>query len=640
MLSSIRILLPLLLVLVSGMVRAEGDGEFLPVHEAFKVQAQVEGNMIHYTWTIADGYYLYKRRFHFDVTQTGKGNLGEPRFEQAGQWKNDPIFGKVLIFHHQVDVRVPVTATDGGFVEVAARYQGCAEKGLCYVPQTFTDMYEVTGAATAGTATKTGTPATTDGSPAPAQGNSTSEIPANPGTPAALATATISQTAPTGAALAASTPASAGVDTSDALSLEHFLSSSSVLTIVGMFFLLGVALTFTPCVLPMIPILSSIIVGQGGNLSRSRAALLSSTYVLGMATTYAVAGVIAGVSGQGVQVALQSPAVLYSFAAVFVLLSLSMFGFYELQLPAFLRDRLNNVSQRQRGGTYVGVAVIGVLSALIVSPCVSAPLAGALLYIGKTGDWQLGGISLWVMGLGMGAPLVVIGVTGANFLPKAGTWMDNVKALFGVVMLGVALYLIKHLLPPVVLGVGWGLLAILAGLYLGAFDGITSPKGKLFKGMGLASVVAGAAMIFSTLAPAASPVETVAAARNTQAATPFERIRSPRQLDQALAAARDSGKPVMVDYYADWCTSCQEMEHETFTQSDVQSRLSQYRWLQIDLTNNPDDQALLDRYSITGPPAILFFGSNGQEITNARIYAYKSKPQFLHHLQAHLLASN
>ena len=634
MLSSIRILLPLLLLLASGMVRADGDGEFLPVHEAFKVQAQVEGNMIHYTWTIADGYYLYKHRFHFDVTHAGKGSLGEPQFQEAGQWKNDPIFGKVLIFHHQVDVRVPVTATDGGFVEVAAGYQGCAEKGLCYVPQTFTDLYQVTGAAAAGTTTNTNTPATTDSSPAPAQGTSASTIPANPGMPAALAAATVGQAAP------ASTPASAGVDTSDALSLEHFLSSSSVLTIVGLFFLLGIALTFTPCVLPMIPILSSIIVGQGEGLSRTRAALLSSTYVLGMATTYAVAGVIAGVSGQGVQVALQSPAVLYSFAAVFVLLSLSMFGFYELQLPAFVRDRLNNVSQRQRGGTYVGVAVIGVLSALIVSPCVSAPLAGALLYIGKTGDWQLGGISLWIMGLGMGAPLVVIGVTGANFLPKAGTWMDNVKALFGVIMLGVALYLIKHLLPPVVLGVGWGLLAILAGLYLGAFDGITSPKGKLFKGLGLASVVAGAAMIFTTLAPAASPVEAVAAARNTPAATPFERIRSTQQLDQALAAARDSGKPVMVDYYADWCTSCQEMEHETFTQSDVQSRLSQYRWLQIDLTNNPDDQALLDRYTITGPPAILFFGRDGQEITNARIYAYKSKPQFLHHLQAHLLAAN
>lgn len=427
------------------------------------------------------------------------------------------------------------------------------------------------------------------------------------------------------------------VDTSDALSLENFLSSNGFFTIISAFFLIGIGLTFTPCVLPMVPILSSIIVGQGTDLSRPRAALLSIIYVLGMATTYAVAGVIAGLSGQNLTVAMQNPTMLFSFAGLFAVLSLSMFGFYELQLPAFVRDRLNNVSQQQKSGTYAGVAVIGILSALIVSPCVSAPLAGALLYLGKTGDWQLGGASLLALGLGMGTPLIAIGVTGANILPKAGGWMDNVKALFGVMLLAVALWLVKHLLPATVLGIGWGLLAILAGLYLGAFDSLTSTKGKLFRGIGIAAVITGAVLIFNTLA---SPVTTTASAEKITASTPFQRIRTIAQLDEQLAMAASAQQPVMLDFYADWCTACIEMEHENFTHPDVQSLLRNHTWLQIDLTNNPEDQALLTRFGIPGPPAILFFGRNGQEIQAARIYAYKTRPRFTAHLQQHGLAAD
>src|SRR5690606_19143788 len=306
----------------------------------------------------------------------------------------------------------------------------------------------------------------------------------------------------------------------------------------------------------------------------------------------------------------------------------------ELQLPGSIQNRLNAISQKQKGGTYAGVAIIGVLSALIVSPCVSAPLAGALLYIGKTGDWQLGGSSLLALGLGMGVPLVAIGVTGANVLPKAGGWMDNVKALFGVMLLAVALWLIKHLLPTTVLGIGWGLLAILAGLYLGAFDAISSTKGKLFRGLGIAAVVAGAVLIFNSLATTG----TVTAATRAAASTPFQTVRTLQQLDDHLASASSVGQPLMLDYYADWCTACIEMEHETFSQPDVQALLRQHRWVQIDLTNNPQAQAFLDRFDIKGPPAILFFGPNGQELKPARIYAYKSRGQFTSHLLQHAIS--
>ena len=604
-----RALLLICLLMLSSLARAESDDEFLPVGEAFKVSADVEGNQIHYTWVIADGYYLYKHRFSFapsmnEAAETSVGAVGEPRFEQEGEWKDDPIFGRVLVFHNKVDVRVPVTATDGGFIEVAASYQGCAEKGLCYIPQTFTNMFQVDPAAIAAAGTEDIKSPDLDELKKTAVSAPAESLKTGPD----LDYAQSGQPAKP-------LPQNTDVDTNDALSLERFLSGNGFFTIIGLFFLIGIGLTFTPCVLPMVPILSSIIVGQGKELSRPRAALLSSIYVLGMATTYAVAGVIAGLSGQNLTVAMQNPTVLFSFAALFAVLSLSMFGFYELQLPAFIRDRLNAVSQKQQGGTYIGVAVIGVLSALIVSPCVSAPLAGALLYLGKTGDWQLGGASLLALGLGMGVPLIAVGVTGANVLPKAGGWMDNVKALFGVMLLAVALWLIKHLVPATMLGIGWGLLAILAGLYLGAFESITSTRGKLFKGLGIAALITGAVLIFNALAtPAAT-----ASAEKVSASTPFQRIRTAAQLDEQLAMAASAKQPVMLDFYADWCTACIEMEHENFTRPDV--------------------QALLSRFGIPGPPAILFFGPNGQEISTARIYAYKSRPQFTSHLKQHGIAT-
>ena len=621
-----NLILGLLLSWLSALTFAADDGEFLPVNEAFKVTAEEAGNHVHFTFTIADGYYLYKHRFGFEPTDGSPGMLGEPIYLQAGKWKEDPIFGQVEVFYSKVDIYVPVEEAEDGFIEVDARYQGCADKGLCYIPQTYTNMYQIdVNAAKSDINPETPHPRpeiqkSTDLDSERPQSSQAEEAQTPAKKPESRLTA----------------PKSTDLDSSDALSLENFLAESGLFTILGVFFLIGIGLTFTPCVLPMVPILSGIIVGQGTDLSRSKAAALSITYVVGMAITYAALGVVAGLTGAKLQVAMQNPTVLFSFAAVFVVLSFSMFGFYELQLPSALQNKLNNISQQQQGGTYIGVAIIGILSALVVSPCVSAPLAGALLYIGQSGDWVLGGLALLALGLGMGAPLIAIGVTGANILPKAGGWMDNVKGLFGVMLLAVALWLVKHLLPETLAWVTGGGLFILAGLYLGALDPLTSPQGKLFRGIGLSLLACGAALIIAQFI--ATPSATVAGTAATQpqpAGLPFQRIRSEQALDQALESARASGQPVMIDYFADWCTACFEMEHETFSQSDVQARLGNHQWLQIDLTNNPEDSALLKRYKLPGPPAILFFNGQGEEVKSARIYAYKSKSQFLSHLDQH-----
>ena len=605
-----------LLLLVTSSLSLASDEDFLPVGEAFKVNSDTAGNHIHLRFDIADGYYLYKHRFGFEPVEGTAGQLGEPIYQQQGKWKDDPIFGRVQVFYSQVDIYIPVLKTDGGFIEVDARYQGCADKGLCYIPQTYTNMYQVDENAAAPDITVEPAlkPESTDldASTSPQSGDFSSDALSAMPVPNSIAPST-------------------DLDTNDAKSLEGFLKSSNLISILGLFFLIGIGLTFTPCVLPMVPILSGIIVGQGADLPRSKAASLSVTYVLGMAVTYSALGVVAGLTGAKLQVAMQNPTVLFSFAAVFVVLSLSMFGFYELQLPSGLQNRLNQVSQNQKGGTYLGVAIIGILSALVVSPCVSAPLAGALLYIGQSGDWFLGGSALLALGLGMGAPLIAIGVTGANILPKAGGWMDNVKGLFGVMLLAVALWLVKHLVPEALAWVLAGGLLVLAGLYFGALDPITDTKAKLFKAIGLTLVISGAALIFNTFIDGnGTPTHT-----DTAAAVPFEQIRTEQRLDQLLAQAKSQGRPVILDYYADWCTACIEMEHETFSHSDVQQRLASHKWIQIDLTENDEDHALLERFNLPGPPAILFFNGQGEELGGARIYAYKSKPQFLQHLSTH-----
>ena len=387
--------------------------------------------------------------------------------------------------------------------------------------------------------------------------------------------------------------------------------------LIASFFGFGLLLALTPCVFPMIPILSGILVPHGAHLTHVRGFVLSLVYMLGMAITYAAAGVAAGLLGTMLSSALQNVWVLSGFAAIFVLLALSMFGFYELQLPASMQSRLAATSNRLHGGHFASVFVMGVLSALIVGPCVAAPLAGALLYISQSGDGVLGGAALFAMALGMGVPLLAVGASAGTLLPKAGPWMDTVKRFFGIVLLGVAIYLVSPLLPAAAHMLAWAALLIVSAIYMHALDPLppNAPGAhRLFKGIGVISLLAGAALLVGALSGGRDILQPLAGLRGAAGAVEhapaFQRIDSSAQLDSAISAA--AGKPVMLDFYADWCVSCKEMERYTFTNEAVRTRLAGMVALQADVTQNNDEhKALLKRFSLFGPPGIIFFDRQG-----------------------------
>jgi len=391
----------------------------------------------------------------------------------------------------------------------------------------------------------------------------------------------------------------------------------------------------------MIPILSSIIVGQGTSITTRRAFTLSLVYVLAMALTYTVAGVVAGLFGANLQATFQNPWILGAFAAVFVALALSMFGFFELQLPSSLQSRITALSNRQQGGNLTGVAVMGLLSALIVGPCVAPPLMGALIYIGQTGDAMLGGAALFALSLGMGAPLLAVGVSAGKFLPRAGGWMDTVKAVFGVLMLAVAVWMLERILPAAVTMVLWALLFIVPAVYMGALDPIAKKGGwqKLWKGLGVVLLVYGALLLIGTASGGRDPLAPLDHLRfagggtAAQAHLQFKTIKTAADLDRELAAA--GGRPVLLDFYADWCVSCKEFEKYTFSDPDVIAALQGTVLLQADVTANDDaDQALLRRFGLIGPPAILFFDTAGEERKNYRVVGFMKPEQFRPQVEA------
>lgn len=567
------------------------EEEFLPPEQAFRFgYEQLSDGTVKLHWDIADGYYLYQKRLK--LTDENKQPLTDVAFLTQAEEKDDPNFGLVQVFHHQLDVEaLPASKM------LTVSYQGCSENGLCYPPQRKKLDVEPVSVVKPATAL-------------PAEGQL---LPAN------------SQ--------------DLAVE-EDAGAIAAMLANAEGYWVVLTFFVLGLGLTFTPCVLPMIPILAGIIAGQGENITMRRGIGLSTAYVLGMSLTYTLAGVLVGYFGakMNLQASLQSPTALITFSALFIALAMAMFGFYELQLPSFLRDRLDRMGQNSSGGKYAGVALMGLISALVVSPCVSAPLAGALVYISTTGDALLGGASLFALSLGMGMPLILVGAGGGKWLPRAGGWMLEVKAFFGVLLLGVAISLLGRLLPGNVSILLWALLAIVYAAHLGNFGQSESLNswGKTRRGLSIALMVYGISLLLAGLAGQDDPLKPLAfvsaPAQSTSVAQKplFVRYDSISAMEAAMRDASAAGHPVVVDLYADWCASCKVMEREVFSRNDVRALGEKVTFIQLNMTDNtPEQSAFLQSHGLFGPPSLLFYKADGSELTAARVQGELGPQQFI-----------
>jgi len=570
------------------------DDDFLPPDEAFKLNIdEVSGTVIEAKFTIVPGYYLYKERIKFAIKDASQGNISSIDLP-IGEIKDDPNFGKQEVYHHDFIAKIK-TANTVKEIVLDASYQGCSEKGLCYAPQHKTFNLVLN--------------------------NSEKDT-----------------------ALQANIDGASEASSNDDQATTLLKGGKLWLIAIG-FFGFGLLLALTPCVLPMIPILSGIIVGDKKvhhhATSRLHAFNLSLAYVLGVALSYTLAGIAAGLSGQLLSNALQNPWVLGVTALIFVILSFSMFGFYELRLPHKIENRMVNTANRLKGGQFLGVFIMGVISALIVSPCVAAPLAGALLYISQTHDVVLGGVALFALSIGMGVPLLLIGASAGHVLPKAGVWMTAVRNFFGVIMLAVAIYIVSPVIPASLQLVLWAALLIIPAIYLHALDNlpINSTTGKshpwmrFWKGIGIILLVLGVALLVGAVSGAKSPLQPLAGFRSASAigpetTLPFKRVKNTAELDAQINAAK--GKIVMLDFYADWCTSCKEMEQFTFSDSAVQKSLKNAILLQADVTDNTgEDLALLKRFNLFGPPGIIFFNRSGQEIKSIKVIGYEEATKFL-----------
>ncbi|WP_420799649.1 protein-disulfide reductase DsbD [Noviherbaspirillum saxi] len=561
--------------------------DFLEPEKAFKFTARMlDSKTAEVTFKIADGYYMYRERFAFHADGA---TLGEPVLPQ-GKIKFDDTFQKdVETYRQALAITLPIEAAGSFTLKVTS--QGCADQGLCYAPMESTMRLSPTGGglleAMTGSRETEGFSSGANAMPARA----------------------------------------ATIPDSEMGRIEASLQSGQFGLILPLFLLLGIGLSFTPCVLPMVPILSSIIVGDGTPTSRRRGLALSGAYSLGMALVYTALGVAAGLAGEGLSATLQNPWVLGGFALLMMLLSLSMFGVYQLQVPAAIQARLASASGRQSGGRMFGVFVMGAISALIVGPCVAAPLAGALLYISQTGNVVVGGAALFAMAVGMSVPLLLVGLSAGTLLPRAGAWMQSVKFFFGVLMLALALWIVAPVIPAWVPMLGWAILGIGYGAYLlraKRHGWVAKVFASLFALFGLMQLVGVATGGRDALAP-------LAHLTGTPHQTQFVRVRSAAELDAAIARA--AGKTVMLDFYADWCVSCKEMEKLTFTDPRVQAQFKDMILLQADVTaNNADDKALLKRFRLFGPPGIIFFDKSGKEIPGGRVIGYQNADKFVNSL--------
>nr|WP_242702433.1 protein-disulfide reductase DsbD [Achromobacter sp. SD115] len=590
----------MMLLLLGWQAAARAEAEFLDPEKAFAFSAQmVAPETLEMRYRVAPGYYMYRERFGITISPIGAATLGEAVYPK-GEVKYDPTFEKDMeVFHQDVVIRVPVTAGGQPFT-LTLTAQGCADAGLCYPPMdSSVKLTPVAGGyALAGPG----------GSPATAAGAS--------GGLGALVNA-----GDTGLA--------------DALGGLGWVKTA------GVFLVLGLLLAFTPCVLPMIPILSSIVLGGAAQAkpSRGRGLALAATYVLGMSVVYTALGVAAGLSGAGLAAWLQTPWILTLFAILLAVLALAMFDAFTFQMPAGVQGWLSQRSARIPGGRYTGALVMGALSALIVGPCVAAPLAGALLYISQTGDVVLGGSALFAMAWGMGVPLLIVGASSGALLPKAGPWMDGVKRLFGMLLLATAWWMLIPVVPTWVQMTGWAFLAVVAAVMLRAFDALPEGAGsaRMFgKGVGLLLALAAAAWLIGAASggrDVLQPLSHLAARGDAPAGVAasngemhFTRVRNNAELDALLAQSR---QPVMLDFYADWCVSCREMERFTFTDPGVAQRMSGMLLVQADVTaNNADDRALLKRFRLFGPPGIMFFEPGGKELPEARVVGFQDAKRF------------
>lgn len=590
----------MLLIALLGILppRAFANEEFLEPEAAFKFAAAMQDpKMIVVHFTIADGYYMYRERFQFKVDGA---TLGKPELP-SGIIKYDATSEKdVESYRKQVKITLPVQASAPFILTVSS--QGCTDQGLCYAP-----MESVVKLSPAG------------------DGGLLADVEAIQGTLGRAAGDDV-QSNQINAMPAQAAPITGWLD-SGMSGIESSLESRKLLVILPLFFLLGLGLAFTPCVLPMVPILSSIIMGEGARVPRSRAFILSVAYSLGMAIVYTALGIAAGLIGEGLSATLQNPWVLGLFALVMVVLALSMFGVYQLQVPAVIQSRLMRVSEHQSSGKLFGVFVMGAISALIVGPCVAAPLAGALVYISQTRDVVIGGGALFAMASGMSVPLLLIGVSAGALLPRAGAWMETLKRFFGVLMLALALWMVAPVLPSWLSMVGWAALGLGYGIYL-----LRPLTGKFAMAFGLVLAVFGLAQLVGVVSGGRdswSPLSHLIG--NTEKPLQFTRVRSVAELDAGLASAQ--GKTVMLDFYADWCVSCKEMEKLTFTDTRVREKMATLLLLQVDVTaNNADDKALLKRFNLFGPPGIIFFTAQGAEIEGARVIGYQNADRFVRSL--------
>jgi thiol:disulfide interchange protein DsbD len=612
-------------VLGASKAKSGGD-EFLPPDEAFRFDAIPDGpDHVRLIWQIADGYYLYRTRVKA-ATTSDKAQLGALEMP-TGETKSDEYFGKQEIYHHELVAGVPVARASAAELALPLQvtYQGCATAGLCYPPITKEIMVSLPsgngGAGAVGSMSST----VGAGSVSSTAGGSNS----------AAMVASASGLSSSGAAVGSASGSADANATGYVSEQDRFatlIKSGNTFLMLGGFFLAGLVLAFTPCVLPMVPILSGIIAGQGKNVTTGRAFALSLTYVLGMAFTYTIAGALCAAAGKQVQTVFQQPWILALFAALFIALALSMFGLFTIQMPAAIQTRVADVSNKQAAGTFGGVALMGVLSALIVTTCVGPALVGALIVIGQTGQIARGAAALFAMSIGMGTPLLVVGASAGKLLPKAGAWMDTVKKLFGVMMLAVAAWMLARIIPERLSLVLWAIPALVCAWLLLTEIRKRSAATWVVRFVGAAAGVYGLALITGSALGGTDPLAPFASRTAHQHELPFRTIKSVADLQREITLAQTEGRTVLVDFSAKWCVSCKEMEKYTFTDSAVKTALDRTVLLRADVTeNDADDQALLKHMGIIGPPTIAFYGLNGQERANYRVVGFMKADEFASH---------